>query len=134
MGYATVADVQQLNSARTFAANSKPTANQVVDWLEQTAGVLDGILRERGYSVPLPTTATGALKTLEHYNAIGAAALVEQGAPSSDRRDQAMKLWEDAQKMLRDGEIELEAPRSTDLSRPRAPAVATPFFTRDMQF
>lgn len=133
MGYATVADVQQLNTARTFTPSSNPNINQVVDWLGQTAGVLDGILRAGGYALPVPTTATAALSTLEGYNAIGAAAMVEQGAPTSDRREQAMALWEEAQKMLREGMISLDAPRDTDTSSIRYPAVASPMFSRDIE-
>lgn len=135
MGYATVADVEQLNTARTFTGSSKPSTTQVVDWLEQTAGVLDGILKEKGYSLPIATTATGALKTLEHYNAIGAAAFVEQGAPTADRRKEAMDLWLNAQKMLKDGAIELGASQDEALSSPRSsfPCSPTPFFSRDME-
>jgi hypothetical protein len=132
MGYATVTDVQQLNTARTFTATSKPTATQVIDWLEQTAGVIDGILHGQGYTLPVPTTATGVLKQLEHYNALGAAAFVEQGAPSSDRRKEAMDLWKQAQKMLRDGNLELDTPEDSSLSLPRGPRTATPYFTLDM--
>lgn len=130
--YAEVADVSELNTARTFTASSNPDITQVSDWLDQTAGVLDGILRESGYALPIPATATQTLKLLEHYNALGAAAMVEQGAPTSDRRKEALALWEEAQKMLREGTIVLDAPRDDDISSIRAPAYATPMFTRDM--
>ena len=135
MAYATLADVEQLNTARTYTGSSKPTTNQVIDWLEQTAGVLNGALKEQGYSLPIATTATGALKTLEHYNALGAAAFVEQGSPSSDRRKEAMDLWQGALKMLRDGAIELEADQDETAAAPRSSfgSSPTPFFSRDME-
>lgn len=135
MGYATVADVEQLAQARVFTATSKPSTTQVVDWLEQTAGVLDGILRAKGYSLPVPASATQTLKLLEGYNAIGAAAFVEQGAPTSDRRDQAMTLWQDTQKMLKDAMLELDDAQDATVTSPRSsfPSAPTPFFTRDME-
>lgn len=130
MGYATITDVEQLNTARRIGTSSHPNASQVVDWIEQTAGVLDGILRQSGYGLPIPASATQTLKLLEHYNALGAAAMVEQGAPTSDRRDEAVKLWDEAQKML--GLIVLDAPRDEDISSIRVPAVATAMFSREM--
>lgn len=133
MAYATVSDVQQQNVVRTISATSRPNASQVIDWLEQTAAVLDGLLRESGYSLPVPTTATQVLKLLEHYNALGAAALVERGAPTSDRRKEAQELWEGAQKMLRDDLLNLDAPRDEATRTIRAPAYATPMFTRDQE-
>lgn len=135
MAYATVADVQQLNTGRTFGASTKPTASQVMDYLEQTAAVLDGILRGQGYTVPVPTTATAALKTLELYNAQGAACLVEQGAPSTkpDRDGvSACAMWAQACKMLKSGAIELEIPRDAAEANPRYNACATPFFSRTL--
>ena len=110
MGYATVMDVHQLNTGRpTYTASSKPTASQVIDFLEQSAAKIDAVLRGRGYSLPVATGATSALKLLEGCNAAGAHALVEQGAQSSDRREAAMKLWQDCLAMLREGELELDS-------------------------
>jgi hypothetical protein len=132
--YAAVDDVRALHTGRTIATSTKPNATQVYGYLTETAAVLDGILREKDYALPIPTTATGALELLEHFNALGAHALTEEAAPTSDRRDAAMSMWENAQKMLRDGLIQLDAPRDTSLSFPRAPAAPSPFFTRDMRF
>lgn len=134
MAYASSIDVAQMNTARTLSTSSHPDLTQVGDWLEQTAGVLDGILREKGYVLPIPTSATAALRTLEHYNALGAAAMVEQSAPTSDRRKEAEALWENAQKMLRDDIILLDAPKDNVTHTIRAPAAPTPFFTREMEF
>ena len=133
MAYATIIYVQQMNTARTLGTSSKPNASQAIDWLEQTAGVLDGILREKGYGLPIPTSATAALRTLEHYNALGAAAMVEQAAPTSDRRKEAEALWENAQKMLREDLILLDAPKDNTTHTIRSGAAATPMFTRTME-
>lgn len=133
MPYATVADVQQQAVNRPINASSRPSETQVVDWLNQTAGVLDGILREQGYVLPVPTSATEALTTLEHYNAIGAAAFVEHAAPSSDRRKEAMALWEHAQKMLKCGDIDIGAPKDDAVHSVRSSPAGTPMFSREME-
>jgi hypothetical protein len=143
--YATVDQVRGMNLGRpVMPAASVPsgkteiTEEQVVGYLEETAGVLDGILRERGYSVPVsPTTAPFAFKTLEGYNAIGAAYRVEMAAKNSDRREEARKMWESAQKMLSEGTVEFDAERDTALGMPLGgygprSSAATPFFTRNM--
>jgi hypothetical protein len=134
MGYATVIDVVKQNTARkTFTPNTKPTASQVIEYLDETAGELDSILGGQDYALPVPTTATGALRTLEYFNALGGAAMVEQAAPTSDRRDSALALWENAKKMLIDGVIEFtDVPRSSELALPRAAEAASPWFSRDM--
>jgi hypothetical protein len=133
--YAEIADVQQQNVVRTLTATSRPNTGQVSDWLEQTAGVIDGLLRESGYTLPVPTTATQALKMLEHYNALGAAAMVEWGAPTSDRRKEAMDLWDNAQQMLREDLLNLDMPRDdvTHTVRSNFSSSPTPFFTRDLE-
>ncbi|MGH2954881.1 MAG: hypothetical protein ACRD2Z_09745 [Thermoanaerobaculia bacterium] len=135
MAFATVADVHQLNTGRaTYTASSKPTASQVIDWLEQTGAAIEGILRQRGYSVPVPTTATSALKYLEKCNALGAAALVEQGAQASDRRDQAVALWRECYKALSDGTIDLDAPSDANGGAVEFAAVPSPCFSVGMEF
>lgn len=134
-GYATVMDVQALTAPLTFTGSSLPSATQVVGFLDETGAVLDGILAARGYSVPVATTATSALKLLEHYNALGgqAKALAANPAAPKDRRDAAEKAWADALKMLKDGLIEpVGLARDTSSSYVRVGTNATPFFTRDM--
>lgn len=131
MAYATIVDVHQLNTGRpTYTASSKPTASQVIDFLEQSAAKIDAVLRSRGYAIPVATTATSALKLLEGCNAAGAHALVEQGAQSSDRREAAMKLWQDCLVMLREGELELDAAGDTTQSVTYA-AAPSPVFQRE---
>lgn len=130
MAYATVADVHQLNTGRpTYTASSKPTASQVIDFLEQSAAKIDGILRARGYGLPVPSAATSALKLLEGCNAAGAHALVEQGAQSSDRREAALRLWQDCLTMLREGGLELDGGSDAG-GRPRFSPAPPPIFER----
>jgi hypothetical protein len=108
--YATPSDVHQLNTGRAFTASSKPSASEVGRFLDLTAAELDGILRTRGYLLPIPTAATSALTLMAHGNALGGAAMVEQGAPviDLDRRDQAVRLYDDFKKMLGSASLELD--------------------------
>jgi hypothetical protein len=141
MAYASTTHVEALNLGRQSLASVRPgeaTAGQVAEWLEETAGILDGLLREKGYVTPVPTTApTSVLKTLEGFNAIGAAFYVERAAKKSDRLKEAQKMWESAQKMIGDGVVELDLPIDAEETRPRGgfgrvTTAATPYFTRDM--
>jgi hypothetical protein len=140
MAYATVFHVEAENTGRgEYTKISHPTASQVIQYLEQRAAVLDGVLRAKGYLTPIATTATGAFQTLLNFNVLGAAYDVEKAAKTSDRVKDAQAAWEAALKMLQDGVIELDAPRDTTIALPRSSFSrsgdqATPFFTRDMEF
>jgi hypothetical protein len=134
VGYATISHVEALNALRTFTATSRPNASQVTGYLEETAGVLDGILAARGFQLPVPTTATSALRLLEHYNAIGAHAFAERAAESSPHKEAAEKLWADAQKMLKDGIVEpSDLPRATATNRARVVSQASRIFCIDQE-
>lgn len=129
MGYASISHVQALNAIRTFTPSSRPSVDQVAGYLDETAAVLDGILKGRGFQLPVPTTATSALKLLEHYNALGAHALAENSAESAPGKDAAAKAWADAQKMLRDGIVEpSDLPREVGANSARVVAPATRMF------
>lgn len=137
MGYATVADVQALNTARgTFTASSNPNLTQVSGFLDQTAAVLDGLLLAQGYQLPLPSdgSASSALALLTHYNALGAHALTERAAKSSPLVAEAEKLWEATQQMIVNGQVTLPGViRDTQRVRPRGPdPCGSPFFSRHM--
>lgn len=135
MAYATVTHVEALNVGRgPYTASSLPNATQVAQYLAETAGELDSILRVRGYALPVATGATSALELLESYNAIGAWAKVETSAQTSDRRELAVKMWESAKKMLADSTIEIDAARSVDTSFPRYPEAPTRMIVRDNDF
>lgn len=129
MPYATPSQVFARSRGRTFTATSKPSTSDVDVFLTDTANELDGILRARGYTVPVPTTATSAYGLLAGYNALGAAAQAELAAPNPQgRSSDALKLWQDAKRMLRAGEIELDAPKDTGQAVPRFGATATSRF------
>jgi hypothetical protein len=141
--YASMEDVLARNRQRTFTATSVPNASDVQGFLRQTAGELDTLLVQKGYSLPIPTTAVRAWEYLRNLNALGAHLLVEQSAPTT-RRDQleaTRLMWKDAKKMLADAESVLDIPRAISRSGARGPGVtpapvqaATSYFTRDMRF
>lgn len=132
--YAEVDDVVRLTQGRTYTASSKPTVDDVVNWLSSTRTELDGLLRRGGYEVPVATTATSALALLAHGNALGAACLVESSAPTSDRREQACKLWGEFKKSVLAGDLELDAGKDATNSAPRSNAAnqATPIFALEL--
>lgn len=133
MPYATVVDVETFNALRTFSNTSRPSVDDVVRFLHETGAVLDGILSALGYTLPVPSSATGARELLEHYNAIGAWAYTEAAAPESDQRALAEQAWARAQKMLRDGLIEPPGlSKDTTTAAPRMGFTPTALFTRDM--
>lgn len=140
MGYATVIDVAAQDVARgTYTATSRPTASQVILYLDNTAAELDGILRAQGYTLPIGGEATQALTMLREFNIFGAAAMVEQTAQNTtpQRLQTALKLWDDCRKMLQGGVIELDAAKDTATLMPRYATgniAATPYFTRTTTF
>lgn len=136
MAYCTATLVQARQAGRAFTATSLPSATQVVGFCEDIAAELDGILRARGYTIPVATAATSALKLLEHGNALGAAMLVEQSAPASPqgRREEAVRLYEEFKKALRTGETELDAGKDARTARVRYGGSPTAMFAINMDF
>jgi hypothetical protein len=130
MAYASLADVSDRTPSRRYTSTSVVSASMVADYLAKTAAVLDGILTQQRYQLPVPTSATGALEILANYNSLGAWAMAERAWPESPNETAAEKMWADAQKMLRDGLIVLpDAPRDADTAYARTPAsCATPAF------
>lgn len=115
MGYATVMDVQGRNVARgTYGASTRPTADQVVEYIEMTAAELDSILRSKGFSLPIASEATQALALMEHYNALGAACLVESSAENDARAAGVCSMYESAKAALEAGNIDLDLPDDPD--------------------
>ena len=137
MAYATLSHVQELTVGRpTYTGSSRPNTSQVVDYLDGKAAEIDAILRGRGYSLPVATTATAALKLLEHGNALGAAAMVEAAAPNPHTSaEYARKLWEDFKKTLQNGTLELDAAKDTEQANPRhGNTTSTSVFSSCMEF
>ncbi len=129
MSYGTASDVHALNENRVFTGSSNPTLTEVDRFLALTAAEIDGILRARGFLVPVPTSATSALQLLAHGNALGAAAMVEQGAQQSDRREDARILWRDFKRMLESSDLGLESgTQDPDRGTPRWASNASSLF------
>lgn len=135
MAYTTASAVAARDTGRTFSATSRPNLDQVDDFILDAAAELDGILRSRGYSTPVPTSATSAFRLLHSYNNLGAICAVESVAVNSSKEKAACEAWEAAKKMLRDGDIELDAPKDPGQSsvRGRSSFPATAMFTRCFQ-
>lgn len=134
MAYVTTLKVAA-DTGRTFTATSTPNIDQVQGFVNQTAAELDSILRRLGYTVPIATAATSALALLEGYNALGAGAFALQAAVTpGGKKPDAMRLWQDAKKMLADGKLELDAARDPDRARPRGRSSfpATAMFSRNV--
>ncbi len=109
MSYTTTDRVAARSPGRIFTATSKPSATQVGYFIEDAAAQLDGILSERGYSVPVPSTATVSFALLRDYNTAGAHCLVEKSAPTGRAEDgkDACAAWEAAQLALSTGGVDL---------------------------
>lgn len=131
--YASVEDVRGQNPARSITASTRPNASQAWLFLEDTAAEIDGLLRARGYSAPVATTATSAYALMRQGNVLGAAAMLEQAAPQSDRLKEALHLWEEFKAMLDREDFLLDAAADSSLAV-RYPAVsganATSYFGR----
>lgn len=125
MPYAQLPDVEARNTLRLkrggFSPTSSPTADQVAQYLEDTAAVLDGLLLGRGYALPIPAEATSALRWLRQANAAGAHARIENAASEQDSLDESAEAaWKSACDMLRKGEIELDVPRDVTTTHSRS--------------
>ena len=131
--YATASQVAGRDRGFTFTATSKPSIGDLDDFLTQSAAELDGILRARGYQLPIPTTATQALELLQSYNITGAIALMQLSAPTGGgKRDDALKLWAQCKRMLASGEVMLDTPSDTQTALPRYGGSPTAMFDRYM--
>lgn len=136
-GYVSATQVMALDTGRRYTASSQPNPDQVTQFVLQAAGEIDGVLRRRGYTLPVATTAVSALQYLRQGNMLGANALVEQSAPggASDRRDAAYKMWQDWLKGMASGSVELDAPKDPTTSNMRyAQPTPTALFRRCQEF
>ena len=127
-GYCTPSDVASLNRARAAAigVGNNPTFQDLQGYILMTAGEIDAILTNKGYTVPVNSAsypAAGAL--LNMVNAKGAYAMMEEASPSSQNLDRALAAWEAAKKMLADAKFVLDAPQDMARSEPRGPWVTT---------
>lgn len=146
MAYASTVHVNARCPNRAFTATSLPSDAQVAIFLNEGAGVLDGVLLSAGYQLPVPAGATPALAALERANAIYAWLEVEQAAPVSNDVDRAVKAWgkvlDELNPNTKGPTIELGIPRNAGESYARGKTLEEAglsdsedaFFTRDMEF
>ena len=123
MAYASLSDIVALTAGRAFTASTIPNTSQVVGFLDQTAAVIDSMLVEKGYSLPIPTTASSALLLLRQINSLGAWAQTERAAQLSEQRDFSQQMWESSLAMLRAQSSVLDIPKNETRASPRGPGV-----------
>ncbi len=119
--YATVADVEALNTARKVGQGNNPTEAQVETYLEMSEAEINAILVDKGYEVPVASAYEEAWEFLRTVNAKGAWYLMELASPNSPNIDRAEKAYEAAKEMLVQAHEILEAPKNIERSEPRAP-------------
>lgn len=122
MTYAQLAEVEALTARRTpFSEQTRPTADQVLGFIETIAGQLDASLSAAGVTVPV-TEPDAFLSYVTHLNAIGAAALTEmvmfpeadRGSASSSQGDRYWSLYKEGLTAIADGSgIAADAPRTS---------------------
>jgi hypothetical protein len=135
MAYASITHVQAHNAGRgAYTSSTKPTASQVVQFIDEAAGEIDIALAAGGYNVPLPSSVPSSVAAyLQKTNAYGALCFIESSAQVSHNRDDYCSMFKQALKMFERGRLPgLE--KDSDVGLPRGDATATPpYFTRDMQ-
>lgn len=134
MAYASLPDVAALNAARVYTASSQPATAQVGLFLDNKAAEIDSILVEKGYSLPVPYTASSALLFLRNLNAVGAWADVEVSAPSSQSRDMAQAMWSSSLQMLKAANTILDIPKDETRASPRGPGLTVPAGITDQPY
>jgi hypothetical protein len=141
--YAQVPDVEALNRARIIGKGNNPTASDVAFYLEVIAGEINAVVLAKGYDLPVPTNATGALQMLRGINAKGAWWMMEDASPSSQNKTEAREAYDASLEMLRTAELMMLIPKETERTRPRGPGLnvpragnleSKPFFKRKMYF
>jgi hypothetical protein len=126
MAYASLSDVQAMEPARVYGASTTPATSQVGLYLDNRAAEIDSILLEKGYSLPVPTTASSALLLLRKVNAQGAWADVSAGAPGSPFREASDAAYQSALAMLKAANTILDIPKNEIRASPRGPGLTTP--------
>lgn len=135
MPYATIADVSAFNPERGITASTVPNASQVAGYLRDTAAIIDSVLLEKGYQLPVDSPnvggASSAWLALQQANAAGGFYRTEWAAQASDKRGEAEDMWQTALKMLRTSQLDIPIDQGESLPR-GATGASPPFFTRDM--
>lgn len=143
--YANATDVAAVDRARIIGAGKNPTASDVELYCVLVAAEVDAVLRSKGYSTPIPTTAESDYALLRKINIEGAVAMLEKASPSKPNDKESLATYRASLKMLEESKDVLETPQDMGQSQPRGPGVSipkpsideegtAPFFTRDMEF
>src|SRR5258707_570094 len=123
MGYCPPSDVASVNKARVQGAGQNPTAADVATYINLTAGDIDAVLVNKGYSVPVNVGSwpeAGAF--LQGINIKGAVWMQEAAVNNNaDVRDKAKAAYDEALKLLGDAKFVLNADMDVQRSEPRGP-------------
>ena len=96
-GYCTMEAVRNLNPQRLYGTGSRPTEIMIVDKIRTRFDMINQVLANLGYEVPVISTANAsALRTLSRFNALPVAAETEEETVSVTNQpsNHADKLWE----------------------------------------
>lgn len=127
MAYATVGDVQALNTARTIGVGQNPSASQVGIYLDLAAGDIDAVLLMKGYGAPANTASSPvAAEYLRSLNARGALALMEEAAPMPHNLQQAQQAWQSSLQALEKMKQVLDLAKDEAIAGPRGPGLTVP--------
>lgn len=121
-GYCTASDVASLNKARQIGQGNNPTLTDVNGYIEMTAGQIDAILVNKGYSVPVNTASNPEAEGLLSWvNATAAWKMMEEASPNSPNIDRAARAADAAMKMLADAQFVMDLPMNQARAEPRGP-------------
>jgi hypothetical protein len=125
-GYCSASTVASLNKARVIGVGQNPTLADVNNYIIMAAGQIDGVLLNKGYSVPINTASYPEVEGLLAWvNATGAAFMMEDAMPTNPAAaDRAKAAWDAALKMLADAEWVLDVPTETARAEVRAPYIS----------
>lgn len=135
MAYCDITHVQAHNAGRgVYSAQSKPTASQVMMFIDEASSEIDMALVEGGYSAPVIASASTARIYLQKVNALGALCSVESSAQVSHNDADFCSTYRSALKMIAKGSLipGLAKDGQTALPRQSVSVATPPFFTRKM--
>lgn len=134
MAYATVIHVESYQPARApFTPNSRPSATQVVQIIDDVSAQIDAALELAGYESP--ATASAAQGVLRAVCAKCAAYAVENVAPTTEENSLRYyrEMCVEAMAMVAAGQVPgLEKSGGEGRVRWRPDLATGPLFTRDM--
>lgn len=125
MAYCDTDDVSALNKARTIGQGNNPTVEDLQVYINMAAAKIDAALVNKGYTVPIDPSYTGAYNLLNSLNATGAVAIMERSAPTSVNLDRWEKEWEQGLENLIAADQVMDAPKDVQRAEPRGPGVTT---------